>query len=194
MIPRAVFLDKDGTLLEDVPYNTDPSLMRLMPQAAEGLRMLHETGHKLAVISNQAGVARGRFPESALRRVEEGLRDLFASAGVPLAGFYYCPHDPAGCVERYAVSCVCRKPAPGLILQAARDLQVSPADSWMIGDILDDVEAGRSAGCRTVFLDNGHETEWLLTPGRRPHRTALDLADAAVLIRLQDQPQRRIFA
>ncbi len=176
---RAVFLDKDGTLIQDVPYNVDPERIGLMPGAAEGLRQLHRSGYELIVVSNQSGVARGYFPEPALRGVEARLRELLAGAGVPLAGFYYCPHHPEGIVSPYARECKCRKPAPGLLLTAAREHQVDLFGSWMVGDILNDVEAGRRAGCRTILLNNGHETEWLLTPDRLPHGMAQDLSQAA---------------
>ena len=178
----AVFLDKDGTLVEDVPYNVDPGRIRLAPGAAEGLRLLHRAGYRLFVVSNQSGVARGYFPERALTAVAERLRHLLAGCAVPLAGFYYCPHHPAGAVEEHAVVCACRKPAPGLLLRAAREHGVDLARSWLVGDILDDVEAGRRAGCRTILVDNGHETEWVLRPERVPHRIASDLLDAARLI------------
>ncbi len=182
MSRRAVFLDKDGTLVEDVPYNVDPARIRLTAGAVEGLRALHAAGYRLVVISNQSGVARGYFPEAALAAVEGRLRELLHAAGVPLAGFYYCPHHPHGVVPAYAVACGCRKPAPGLIERAAREHGLDLARSWFVGDILDDVQAGRAAGCTTVLLDNGHETEWVLTPERRPHHTAADLAEAAALI------------
>jgi histidinol-phosphate phosphatase family protein len=179
---RAVFLDKDGTLVEDVPYNVDPARIRLTRGATGGLRVLHAAGYRLFVISNQSGVARGYFAEAALAAVEARLRELLHAAGVPLAGFYYCPHHPAGVVPAYAVACRCRKPAPGLIERAAREHGLDLARSWFVGDILDDVEAGRAAGCTTVLLDNGHETEWLLTPRRQPHYKAADLAEAAARI------------
>jgi histidinol-phosphate phosphatase family protein len=182
MTNRAVFLDKDGTLIEDVPYNVDPTLIRLAPGAGDGLRQLHMAGYRLIVISNQSGVARGHFPEAALGDVERRLRELLADAGVPLAGFYYCPHHPAGVVPEYAFDCGCRKPAPGLIQRACRDHGLDVAASWFVGDILDDMEAGRRAGCRTVLIDNGNETEWVLTPAREPHHKAGDLAEAAALI------------
>ena len=178
MTTSAVFLDKDGTLVEDVPYNVDPARIRLMPGSIEGLQALHAAGFLLVVISNQSGVARGYFAESALPRVVEHLRKLLMDAAVPLAGFYYCPHHPEGIVRAYTHECSCRKPAPGLILQAAEELQVDLARSWFVGDILNDVEAGRRAGCRTILLDNGHETEWLHGPWREPHHTAGDLAEA----------------
>lgn len=185
----AVFLDKDGTLVDDVPYNVDPSRIRLAPGAVEGLTLLHAAGFALVVISNQAGVARGYFPESAIRPVIEEVRRLLGGVGVPLLGFYYCPHHPGGVVAGYSIRCECRKPKPGLIHRAARGHGLDLARSWFVGDLLDDVEAGRSAGCRTVLIDNGNETEWVLTPGRRPHQVATDLRDAAGRIVEADRPR-----
>ncbi|MGE5594979.1 MAG: D-glycero-alpha-D-manno-heptose-1,7-bisphosphate 7-phosphatase [Hyphomicrobiales bacterium] len=179
MTNRAVFLDKDGTLVHDVPYNADPARIALMPGALEGLARLADAGYELVVVSNQSGVARGYFPAAALRAVERRLQELAAPAGVRFAGFYFCPHLPGGSVPRYACECVCRKPRPGLILRAAADLGLDLGGSWLIGDILHDIEAGRRAGCRTVLLDNGHETEWDLGALRTPHILAADLREAA---------------
>jgi histidinol-phosphate phosphatase family protein len=179
---RAVFLDKDGTLVEDVPYNVDPDRIRLTPRAGSGLAMLHEAGFRLVVITNQSGVARGMFSREALGRVEGELRRLLAREGVRLAGFYYCPHHPEGSDRRFAVACSCRKPEPGLLRQAAAELGIDLPASWMIGDILDDVEAGRAAGCGTILLDNGNETEWQLSPQRMPDMLADDLEHAASMI------------
>jgi D-glycero-D-manno-heptose 1,7-bisphosphate phosphatase len=179
---RAVFLDKDGTLIEDVPYNVDPRRIRLAKGAAEGLPRLHAAGFRLIVISNQSGVARGFFDEEALGGVRDRLRELLADLGVPLAGFYYCPHHPEGSVPRYALACTCRKPEPGMILAAAREHGIAPEHSWFIGDILDDVEAGHRAGCRAILLDVGNETEWKLSPIRSPEARCADLAEAARFI------------
>src|SRR4051812_7101588 len=118
---RAVFLDKDGTLVEDVPYNVEPSRIRLGPGAAAGLSQLHAAGFLLIVVSNQSGVARGMFSEDALTAVHERLKELLAEFGVSLSGFYYCPHHPQGTVARYAVKCSCRKPEPGMIRAAASE-------------------------------------------------------------------------
>jgi histidinol-phosphate phosphatase family protein len=134
------------------------------------------------VVSNQSGVARGYFPEEALRAVENRLCGLLAEFGVPLDGFYYCPHHPEGGAQGYAIDCDCRKPRPGLILQAAREHDLDLPHSWVVGDILNDIEAGRRAGCRTVLVDNGNETEWVLTPERLPHHIATDLIEAALII------------
>jgi D-glycero-D-manno-heptose 1,7-bisphosphate phosphatase len=182
-----VFLDKDGTLVEDIPYNVDPGLIRLSAGAAEGLRLLHASGFRLIVISNQSGVALGRFPESALAGVRARLEELLADVGVPLAGFYYCPHHPQGQLPCYTQACLCRKPQPGLITRAAWDHEIDLAGSWFVGDILDDVEAGHRAGCRTVLVDNGHETQWRRSPLRWPHHVAASLADAALRIIAADR-------
>lgn len=171
----AVFFDKDGTLIEDVPYNVDPARVRLAEGAAGGLRALHSAGFLLFVVSNQAGVALGRFEEEALDAVERRLKELAAENGADLAGVYFCPHHPRA-------ACPCRKPKPGLILRALSEHDVDPARSWMVGDILDDVEAGRRAGLRTILLDRGHETEWRLTPERSPDLKARDVSQAARLI------------
>src|SRR5689334_22271622 len=107
---RAVFLDKDGTLIEDVPYNVDPARVRLTPGAVEGLTALHDAGYVLAVVSNQSGIARGLFTEQRLHEVWWHLHALLADAGVPLSGFYYCPHHPEAELAAYRRHCQCRKP------------------------------------------------------------------------------------
>lgn len=180
----AVFLDKDGTLINNVPYNIDPEKIRLAEGAGIGLNWLSEAGYQLVVVSNQSGVARGYFPETALKTVELRLRHLVLDeAGSELAGFYYCPHHPEGKIKEYAVACECRKPQPGMLIQAAEELDIDLSQSWLIGDILDDIEAGRRAGCHTILIDNGNETEWLITPEREPHFIVGNLEDAARTIR-----------
>ena len=174
-----IFLDKDGTLIDNVPHNVDPALVTLATGADGALARLHDAGFGLAIITNQSGVALGRFKEEALEGVERRLRELLEQCGVPLAGFYACPHHPQGVVARYAVECRCRKPAPGLIERAAGEVGADLHRSWMIGDILDDVEAGHRAGCRTVLVDNGGETEWRITADRVPDLVVPDIATAA---------------
>lgn len=186
----AVFLDKDGTLIEDVPYNVDPALIQLMDGAGEALARLQAAGYRLIVVSNQSGVARGMFPESALSEVQARIDKLLAPYGVALDGFYYCPHHPGGSVSEYAVACDCRKPAPGLLLQAAAEHGVDLQASWILGDILTDVEAGRRAGCRTILLDNGNETEWELSRARLPDCVVSDLRGAAGRILCDGWPVR----
>jgi histidinol-phosphate phosphatase family protein len=111
--------------------------------------------------------------------VERTLRERLALAGVPVTGMYWCPHHPQGSVARYTVECDCRKPLPGMLRRAAREHQLDLEASWMVGDILDDVEAGRRAGCRTVLLDNGHETQWQVSRLRLPHFVVPDMERVA---------------
>ena len=178
----AVFLDKDGTVLVDDPYNVDPGRMAYAPMAFAALSRLGATGVCLVVISNQSGVARGLFAADALHGVQVKLAAMFRAAGARLDGFYWCPHHPDGVVEDYAVDCDCRKPKPGLLLRAAQELDLDLKDSWFVGDILDDVEAGNRAGCRSILLDVGNETEWRTGPGREPFCRAPDLDAAARII------------
>jgi histidinol-phosphate phosphatase family protein len=186
----AAFFDKDGTLVENVPYNADPEKIRLAPGALEAARMLRRAGFALVVVSNQSGVARGYFPERALETVRRRISELLAGAGAQLDGFYYCPHLPDAAVLAYARACDCRKPAPGLIERAADDLGLDLERSWLIGDILDDVEAGRRAGCRTALIDNGNETEWRRTVMRTPDIVVPTLDAAARAIVAMLEPQR----
>ncbi len=176
----AVFLDKDGTLILDIPYNVEPSRIELAEFARSALMELRDRGFKLIVVSNQSGVARGYFPESALVGVEQRLQVLLNP--IRLDGFYYCPHHPQGNVAKYAIACECRKPKAGMLRQAAQDHQIDLARSWMIGDILNDVEAGRGVGCRTILIDNGNETEWILNDDREPHFRVANLAEATAAI------------
>lgn len=188
---RAVFLDKDGTLLENVPYNVRPERMRFTAGATIALRRWYALGYALIVVSNQPGVALGYFDAVALRGVEQRLRLLFSACGVPLSGFYYCPHHPQGRVARYANACRCRKPAPGLLLAAATIHDIDLSQSWMVGDILDDVEAGMRAGCRTVLVDVGNETEWHRGAYRHPDFVAGSLIAAAGQIASAGNMRRR---
>ena len=186
MSRKAVFLDKDGTLIENDPFDRTPEHIKWMPGTIDGLRRLHSLGYALIVVSNQGGVAQGHFTVDDLLREELGLRAELARFEIPLAGFYYCPHHPEGNVPSFSIDCYCRKPNPGLLIQAARELDVDLTHSWMVGDILHDVEAGRAAGCRTILLTNGNETEWHLTALRWPDLIADDVLEAARLITFTD--------
>jgi histidinol-phosphate phosphatase family protein len=185
---RAIFLDKDGTLIENVPYNVDRKRIRLRPGAVDALLLLIGLGYELIVVSNQPGAALGRFPAGALRAVEEHLNDLFLAHGFKLADCYWCPHHPQGTVADYALDCTCRKPLPGLLEIAAKEHGLDLARSWLIGDILDDVEAAHRAGSRAVLLDVGSETEWRRSPLRTPDLIAPDLLEAASAIMRATRP------
>ena len=178
--PRAVFLDKDGTLVHDVPYNVDPARIELLPNVGPALRTLQDAGYLLIVVSNQPGVALGHFASSALRAVESRLDELLAPYGVVITAYGWCPHHPNS--RGTMLACTCRKPRPGLLLDAASVHDVELERSWMIGDILDDVEAGARAGCRTILVDRGGETRWRGGRLRTPNAIVYDIADAASIV------------
>lgn len=179
---KAIFIDKDGTLIHDVPFNVDPELIELEPFAAQGLNILQKHGYDIVIVSNQPGVARGFFKEEALEIVEKKIAVILSANNISLTGFYYCPHsEDAGCH--------CRKPRPGLLLKAATDLQIDLSKSWMIGDILNDVEAGKRSGCKTILIDNGNETEWQYDRFRIPNYMANHMKEAAEIILLEPQPE-----
>ncbi|MBE9464245.1 D-glycero-alpha-D-manno-heptose-1,7-bisphosphate 7-phosphatase [Dyadobacter subterraneus] len=180
MANKAVFLDKDGTLIEDSPYNVDPQLVKLESGVVEGLLKLQAQGYQLIVISNQPGLAMGLFSVEELENLVVYFMDLLNQEGIELAGFYFCPHMPEG--DSSQTACRCRKPKPGLILKAASDYDIDLSSSWMIGDILNDVEAGSQAGCKTVLINNGNETEWIVGRARTPDYMASNFLDASAFI------------
>jgi len=157
MTNKAVFLDRDGTLVHPRHYPSRPQDLCLYDGVCEELRDLRQAGLQLVVVTNQSGIARGYFTEQDLQRMHAYLAQQLASYDVQLQGMYYCPHHPDGIVPGLARRCDCRKPAPGMLLQAASDLQLDLRSSWFVGDILDDIEAGNRAGCRTILVDLGTE-------------------------------------
>jgi len=171
---RAVFLDRDGTIIEDVDYLTRAEQIRLLPGSAHALRSLKEAGYLLLVVTNQSAVGRGRLTEEDLEQVHVELNRRLRALGAEVDAFYYCPHLPGAEVARYAVECRCRKPQPGLIERAAADWAADVSRSYAVGDSARDVEAGRRAGCRTVFIGRGL--------CREADLAAADLTEAARLI------------
>jgi histidinol-phosphate phosphatase family protein len=176
---RAVFLDKDGTLIVNVPYNVDCAKVQLAPGAGAAARMLRGAGYRLIVVTNQPGIALGYFDEGAVEQVRDRVMELLRDEGVELDGFYYCPHHSHAKVGRYRRVCECRKPQPGLLRRAASEHAIDLHRSWLVGDILDDVEAGHRAGCRAVLVNNGGETQWQWGPLRYPDLVVPDMLSAA---------------
>jgi D-glycero-D-manno-heptose 1,7-bisphosphate phosphatase len=182
-----VFLDKDGTLIDDLPYNVDPRRVRFAPGAREAVRLLGEAGYRLVVATNQAGVARGYFTESELLEVERHLEREIAALGGRLDAFYFCPHLPAPeGINEYALDCECRKPQPGMIRRAVDELGVDPARAWFVGDTWMDVLAGRRGGCRTIMVGPEARDATTLPEDRRPDFAVSDLLDAARVILAED--------
>ncbi len=141
---RALFLDRDGTLIVDTGYPRDPALVEPLPGAIDALRTL-QASYALVIVSNQSGIARGRITPDEARAVHDRVVEAFRGGGVEFAGAYYCPHGPDD-------GCRCRKPAPGMLHDAARDLGIDLSSSVMVGDKPSDVDAGRTAGCTTNLL------------------------------------------
>jgi D-glycero-D-manno-heptose 1,7-bisphosphate phosphatase len=186
MKQRALFLDRDGTLVHSRHYPSRPEHLQLYDGIGPGLRNLQKAGFRLVVVTNQAGIARGYFTEGDLQRMHEYLVAQLSELGVWLDGIYYCPHHLAGVIPELSVRCDCRKPQPGMLLQAAADLGLDLHSSWIVGDILDDIEAGKRARCRTVLVDLGteHMPERCI---RRPDFVARDTLHALQIVSACEQ-------
>jgi D-glycero-D-manno-heptose 1,7-bisphosphate phosphatase len=181
-VNKAVFLDKDGTLIKDIPYNVDINRIVFYDSTFNGLRLLSKHGYRLFIVSNQAGLALGLFDEKNLSDVIDFISSKLSEEGIKVDGFYYCPHSPSGVIPEFTKACHCRKPADGLLTTAATEHGISLERSWMIGDILNDVEAGNRAGCRSILLNNNNETEWDMAGYRKPFAVAADMEAAARII------------
>lgn len=153
MSNKAVFLDRDDTLIEDQGYINNPDQVKLLDGVAEALIELKALGYKLVVVTNQSAVARGIVTEKVLAEIHERLRQLLAEQNASVDDIYYCPYHPEGVVPKYRKESNYRKPNPGMLLEAADDMNIDLSQSWCIGNSGSDVEAGSRAGCKTVLLD-----------------------------------------
>jgi D-glycero-D-manno-heptose 1,7-bisphosphate phosphatase len=151
----AVFLDRDGTINEEVGYLDSLDKLKIIPGAYEAIRLINESEMKAVVISNQAGVARGLFPEDFVKITHEYLQNALRKKGAYIDNFYYCPHHPTEGIEPYRQVCNCRKPAPGMLLQAAQDLNIDLTRSYLVGDRFRDMEAAKKAGVKGVLVKTG---------------------------------------
>ena len=157
----AVFIDRDGTISEEVGYINHPSRFRVFPYAARAIKLLNDQGWLAIIITNQAGVARGYFSESMIETVHYNLRQELGDEGARVDAIYYCAHHPTVGEPPYRQECDCRKPKPGLINRATKDLDIALEQSWMIGDRYGDVELARNAGVRSVLVLSGYgRGEW----------------------------------
>lgn len=157
---KAVFLDRDGVINEliyyqeqgiiDSPFKVEQ--FRILPGVGQAIKKFREFGYKVVVASNQPGIGKGHMTEYTFNAIKQKMKDELAKEGVFIDGEYYCFHHPASKIERFKVNCECRKPKSGLLIQAAKDMDIDLFHSWMIGDGLLDIKAGKNAGCQTILL------------------------------------------
>lgn len=155
----AIFLDRDGVLVEDVHLLTREEDIRILPSVSESIRQLKQAGYKCIVVSNQAVVARGLLTEEEMHSLHRAIESRLIEMGAPpFDGFYACPHHPNADCLPYRVECNCRKPRPGLLLRAQDELGIDCSSSYMVGDRMTDIHAGVAAGCKTILLKTGEHT------------------------------------
>lgn len=177
---KAVFLDKDGTINVDKGYIDHPSHVDLLPNSAAAIKKLNEADFKVVVVSNQSGVARGYLGEDMLQAIDKTLQKKLLSNQAHYDAIYYCPHHPEGSVYPYNKECECRKPEPGMLLEAAGQYDLDMKKCFMVGDKKSDLQAGKQAGCKTILVLTGYgdETKDHLN-GFNPDYIAKDLMEAA---------------
>lgn len=178
---NAAFIDRDGVINEERNYVHRISDFVLLPGVVEGLSLLRDAGYLIIVVTNQAGIARGYYEQAEMDRLHDHLRKLLAEQGVSLDAIYFCPHHPQGCIEALAIECDCRKPSPGMLLQAAKDFNINLSASVLIGDKFSDVQAGKRAGVgRIAIVESGHKVEQAAR--LESDVVAKDLLDAARML------------
>ena len=172
MKQRAVFMDRDGTISEEVGYINHASRFRLFSYSAAAIKHLNENGWLAIVVTNQAGVARGYFPEAMIETVHADMTKQVDDAGGRIDAIYYCAHHPSVGEPPYRFDCDCRKPKPGLIMRATEDFDIDVSNSWMIGDRYSDVELAHNAGVKSMLVMSGYgrgewehqRTSWTMQP------------------------------
>jgi histidinol-phosphate phosphatase family domain/HAD-superfamily hydrolase, subfamily IIIA len=181
----AVFLDRDGTINEEVGYLDSLDKFKIIPCAYEAIKLINESGMKAVVISNQAGVARGLFTEDFVKKINKHLQAALRQKKAHIDNFYYCPHHPTEGIEPYLKVCNCRKPAPGMLLQAAHDLDIDLTRSYLVGDRFRDMEAAKKVGVKGILVKTGYGQELLQDDGPdeateegKPDYIAADILEA----------------
>ncbi len=182
---RAVFLDRDGVINEEVGYLDSLDKLKIIPGAYEAVRLINAGGMKAVVISNQAGVARGLLTEAFVQKINHSLQKALLQRGALIDNFYYCPHHPSEGVEPYRRVCNCRKPAPGMLLQAAQDLDIDLTRSYFVGDRFIDMETANKVGVKGILVRTGYGGGLLrdegpdkATPENTPAFIAADILEA----------------
>lgn len=180
---RAVFLDRDGVITQEPPYYAHrPDQLTVIPRAGDAIRLLNEHGFRVVIVSNQSGIGRGYYREEDAESFNRALGEELTKCCAHIDAIYMCPHYPEGAIEKYRIVCDCRKPEPGLLLRARNDLKIDVSRSFMIGDKLSDIEAGKRAGCQTILVRTGQGEEQLKSNSIECSYVAVDLYDASEYI------------
>jgi D-glycero-D-manno-heptose 1,7-bisphosphate phosphatase len=175
---KAIFLDRDGTINEDTGYTHKVEDLEFVNSAVQGLQRMQQLGYKLIIVTNQAGIAKGKFEEEDYFHFSNELRLRLQENGVIINAEYFCPHHSEGTIEKYKIDCNCRKPKPGMLEQAAKDFNLDLGKCWMIGDTPSDILAGKNAGCKTIQVLTGKDK----TESKDANFLAYDLFHASYFI------------
>ena len=190
MAQRAVFFDRDDTLISDSGYMKRPEQINLLPDAAETLIQLKKMGYLLVVVTNQSGIARGFLTEDELDKIHQEFKRQLAAENAVIDGLYYCPYHPDGEVQDFSVESNLRKPNAGMFFQAEKDLDIDLTESWMIGDSYRDIQAGKAAGCHTILVDVPGKIREKKPSDAEPDRKAVNLREAVNIIRMHEFHQK----
>ena len=177
----AIFLDRDGTINEEVGYLDSLEKLKIYPNSPQAIRLINESGMKAVVITNQSGVARGYFNENFVRTVHLRINEILQRKGAYIDRFYYCPHHPTEGRETYLRSCNCRKPNPGMLIKASEELNVDLSSSYMVGDMVKDIELANRVGSRGILVKTGYG-EYVMSSDIKPAYIARDILDAVTWI------------
>jgi D-glycero-D-manno-heptose 1,7-bisphosphate phosphatase len=186
MLQTGIFIDRDGTINNEVDYLRSPDQLTLIPRSAEAISALNRLGLKVFIHTNQSGIARGFLTEKDLAAIHEKLTQLLEKQNARIEKIYYCPHHPEGTVERYRMECECRKPKPGMLHAAAKEYNINLSGSYIIGDKMIDVQTGNNCGATTILVMTGYgksELELCRKNNVRIGHTADDLYDAVQIIK-----------
>ena len=187
MANKAVFFDRDNTLIEDPGYINSPDQVKLLPGVATALIQLRESGYELVVITNQSGIARGIVSEAVLKKIHNRLNKLLEDQGAYIDKFYFCPYHPKGAIGKYRKESKMRKPNPGMILKAAEEMDIDCSRSWMVGDSYRDVAAGKQAGCKTILIKSSLKAEMKKLGDPEPNKIAINLKEVVNIIKMYDR-------
>lgn len=187
---RAIFLDRDNTILDDPGYISEPEQVHLLEEASKALRSMRQMGYKLFVVTNQSGIARGILTEEDFAVVNNRMLELLAEEGASVDGVYYCPYHPDGIVAEYKAESFLRKPNPGMLLKAAEEHNIDLEESWMIGDRYRDVKAGKAANCKTILINMPGKTEKKKSDDPTPDYEAINIKEASNIVMMFHQKQK----